>query len=296
MRDVGVFTNFLKRKSPTAPSAVPSEPKPPYLTQTVVFGRGDSSVCFVDEARGIRKTLINATGFIQHFPGIVQEQFWVSQVSKRALLPQIRYRTSFEKRSGKWLMLWEIQPDGEYWRDEDGFGAENDEEVTLCTYVNLDGNFTGPFRIYKIGRHCCSLDRYEHAHEQHYETSLRKLKDGMLDQDAEFLFPWIHGMELRAGFRSVSDYYSLWNREDAAAYWKHPVLSGHLIEVSHVLLELDAPVMQIVEYPYHKGVHSCMTLFYAVTRNVVFKQVLDRLFNGEFEQSTMKRIENEIGG
>ena len=51
------------------------------------------------------------------------------------------------------IMLWEIQPDGRYWEDEDGFGGTSDAEVTLYTFLDENGDFTGPFRVYRIGAH-----------------------------------------------------------------------------------------------------------------------------------------------
>lgn len=131
--------------------------EPVYLTQTVIFGMHpyrsadeDSTVYFVDENRGIRKMLTDTWGNIQNFPGIIQEDFWVKEVAPNYLKPRVGFRSSFEKREGGWLFLWQLQPDGWYWADEDGFGAEKDAEVILYTFVDLDGNFTGPFRIYSM--------------------------------------------------------------------------------------------------------------------------------------------------
>ena len=42
------------------------------------------------------------------------------------------------------------QPDGFYWADEDGFGAENDSEIVLYADLDAKGVFKGPFRIYSI--------------------------------------------------------------------------------------------------------------------------------------------------
>ena len=156
------FSNLLRKASsrfkPTKETKSLHKPEAVYLTQTVIFGMHlyrregeDSSVFFVDENRGIRKMLVDSRGNIQHFPGIVQAEFWVSQVAPNYLNQQVRFRSSFSKREDGWLFLWQVQPDGRYWEDESGFGAENDLEVILYTFVDLDGNFTGPFRIYSLG-------------------------------------------------------------------------------------------------------------------------------------------------
>lgn len=131
-----------------------SKQESPYLTETVVFGMHlyrrageDSSVFFVDENRGIRKMLVDSNGRIQNFPGIKEKVSVEKIVGVKAVEPQIRFRTSFEKRGDRWIMYWQVQPDGRYWEDDDGFGGTNDEEVTLYTYVDSDGNFTGPFEV-----------------------------------------------------------------------------------------------------------------------------------------------------
>lgn len=141
---------FKKQASPKAAQ----KPAEPYLTQAVIFGMHryrspdeDSTVYFVDENRGIRKMLVNSRGVIQAFPGFKDKPALEKLVGPMSLTPQICFRTSFEKRDNRWIMYWEIQPDGRYWEDEDGFGGTNDEEVTLYTYVDENGNFTGPFEL-----------------------------------------------------------------------------------------------------------------------------------------------------
>lgn len=152
---MGLLSKLLGSKKATV-LPVPEEEnqKSPYLTETVVFGMHlyrsaseDSSVFFIDESRGIRKMLVDSNGRIQNFPGIKEKASIEKIVGARALEPQIRFRTSFEKQEDRWKVYWQVQPDGRYWEDEDGFGGTNDEEVTLCTYVDFNGDFTGPFEL-----------------------------------------------------------------------------------------------------------------------------------------------------
>lgn len=264
-----------------------------YLTRNVVFGSGDSSVCFVDEVRNIRKPLIGKDGEILRFPGVVKEDFWVGQVSPEALRPKIRYRTSFEKREERWIMLWEIQPDGAYWRDESGFGGENEEEVTLYTYVDENGDFTDPFRIYEIGDRQCSLDRFEQTHKWKYDTALQHLRSAKLEERDEFLFPRVQGLGLSCGIHRLSDYYALWSREDAVAYLERPVLGAHLRESVCVLLSLECPVEKIAPYPLDRSIHSSATLF-AIVGGGKFQAVLDKFFDGKPEENTVKRLARTV--
>lgn len=139
-----------------------AEPGPPqvspYMSQWYTYGMHqyrtadeDPTVYYIDEDRGIRKKIVDKQGNIIGFPGIKREDFWIKEVSPNRLRPQICFRTDFERRNGRIIMLWQIQPDGRYWEDDDGFGGSSDEAVTLYAFLDEKGNFDGPFRIYSVG-------------------------------------------------------------------------------------------------------------------------------------------------
>ena len=44
---------------------------------------------------------------------------------------------------------WTVCPDGMYWADEDGYGMEDDEEISLHGKITMDGNPTGKFHLYE---------------------------------------------------------------------------------------------------------------------------------------------------
>lgn len=142
-RTIGVIT--FHRKSP------PQQQENPRLTDHVVCGKMEAPLCFVDEDRQIHKTIVDVDHTIQNFPGIVEEDFWTSEILSGSLQPRVFYRMEFSKRGSEWRVLWMIQPDGRYWADEDGYGAEKDEEITLYTNLDWNGDFTGPFRVYRVG-------------------------------------------------------------------------------------------------------------------------------------------------
>lgn len=120
-----------------------------YITETVTFGRDE--IVYVDENRGIRKIIVDANGIINNFPSVIKEDFWMRRLKSKEILPKVRFRTVLGKRVDEWRMLWEIQPDGRYWGDDSGFGVESDEEIVLYTYLDSNGDFTGPFRVYSVG-------------------------------------------------------------------------------------------------------------------------------------------------
>lgn len=269
----------------TSPQVFPK----PYLTNMVTYGCREDSVYFVDEQHGIRTVLVDSTGTIQNFPGIIKEDFWTSQVSPNAMKPEIRFRTSFEQRNDRWIMLWQIQPDGRYWADEDGFGMEDDLEVTLYTYIDQHGQFTGPFRIYQLGDQPYTLDRFEYALEKEYPKALEMLRSGKLEasgykQPEDILFPRLmYTPDSRSHNRNE---YSLWGRREALNYWNHEILSRKLQEATEILLKTDKTIEQIGNYGCQYGIQASMTLFWLVTGDMRFKAVLDKFYKGELQSET----------
>ena len=97
--------------------------------------------------------IVNGSGAFVNFPGIENPGFIAQYIRSGSLAPFSRFVTAFEDfKDGKALVLWEAQPDGWYWADEGGFGAESDYEITLYSYLDEGGKFLAPFRIYRIGR------------------------------------------------------------------------------------------------------------------------------------------------
>ena len=115
--------------------------------------RENPEIIFTSDRTGRQKAITDKTGRFVGFPGIVKEKEWTSHLTEEGCLePVIRYRTEFGKfDEHSYIIRWQVQPDGRYWADEDGFGMTPDEEITLYALLDLDGNYIGPFRVYKVG-------------------------------------------------------------------------------------------------------------------------------------------------
>lgn len=113
------------------------------------------SVVFTNPELDVRKIIVDERGWIFAFPGVSPAA--EKHVEAAQLEPWVRFRTDFERLAdGDILMRWQVQPDGRYWADDDGFGMENDSEVILCARIDERGNFRGPFELYSIdGKRCC---------------------------------------------------------------------------------------------------------------------------------------------
>ena len=111
-----------------------------------------ADVEFVSEATGKRVLLVDNNGFIRSFPGIVKGDWTKLLTTRKYLLPQVRFRSDFQKYDDEhYMMIWQIQPDGRYWADDDDFGIEDDVEIRLYALIDKDGKFEGPFRVYNAG-------------------------------------------------------------------------------------------------------------------------------------------------
>lgn len=135
------------------------EQEMPPFTRWVSFGahlyRQAGERCdvkFVDKDRGVRRTIVNNAGWIVRFPGVKRGEWTQYLKSEKSLLPIVRYRTEFEEYDdAHYIMIWEVQPDGMYWEDSDGFGGSSDLEICLYTLIDHRGRFDGPFRLYSVG-------------------------------------------------------------------------------------------------------------------------------------------------
>ena len=107
-------------------------------------------VIFENTALGITKTIIENSGKIVGFPGVAHPAL-VSGYSDGFKQHKVKFRSDFSVKDGRCIFIWQIQPDGRYWEDDDGFGGTSDEEINLYAPLDEMGNFTEPFRLYSIG-------------------------------------------------------------------------------------------------------------------------------------------------
>lgn len=132
-----------------------------------------------------------------------------------------------------------------------------------------------------------TLERFLKAHENSYEAALREIQSGMKQTHwIWYIFPQIQGL----GYSSTSRYYAIKDREEAAAYWNEPVLSAHMTEICRELLKLNSPIDWIMGYPDDLKLCSSMTLFWLVTGERLFKDVLDKFYGGKLDERTREKL------
>jgi len=119
-------------------------------THSEVLYFPDFSVTLTNEDTGRTVKIVDTDGTICNFPGITPCEALTREINLEKLAPVVRYSTSFKKlENGHYRMIWTVRPDGSFWMDSWGFGAEDYDAVALHAEIDENGQFTGPFQLYK---------------------------------------------------------------------------------------------------------------------------------------------------
>ena len=137
-----------------------------------------------------------------------------------------------------------------------------------------------------------SIDKFIKAHEQWFDIAYSEIKEGRKrNHYMWFIFPQIYGL----GSSETSRYYAIKNKSQLFSFYNNTYLRHNILTLSSTLLNLSSnnPKEIFGEVDSLK-LKSSMTLFYLVTGNIIFKQVLDKYYKGEMDELTlalMKKLE-----
>ena len=136
-----------------------------------------------------------------------------------------------------------------------------------------------------------NLERFINAQQYDYPVALYELKAGYKESHwMWFIFPQYKGL----GYSSIAKYYAIQSKEEAIAYVHHPILGKRLMEISQVLLDLNCDdATAIFGSPDNLKLKSCMTLFYIVSKESIFQQVIDKFYHGQYDQRMIELLEME---
>ena len=129
------------------------------------------------------------------------------------------------------------------------------------------------------------LKRFLDAQDHMYEMALAEVKSGKkLSHWIWYIFPQVKGL----GMSGSSLYYGIDDVEEAKAYLQHPVLGARLREITTAYLSLTGVNAQdVFGYLDAMKVRSCMTLFNEVAEDDLFRNVLERYYNGLADEKTL---------
>lgn len=135
-----------------------------------------------------------------------------------------------------------------------------------------------------------SLNRFIEAQEAVYSRVLQELQEGRKRSHwMWYIFPQLKYL----GHSYNSKFYGISGIEEAFAYLEHPILGQRLREVSLAILNLptDNAIDVFGSIDNHK-LRSSMTLFDMVSPNDIFARVLDKYFNGQWDNLTITLIQS----
>jgi uncharacterized protein (DUF1810 family) len=140
------------------------------------------------------------------------------------------------------------------------------------------------------------LNRFITAQEKKYDQALSEIMSGRKHGHwMWFIFPQLKGL----GISETSTKYSIQNLEEAHEYINHPILSARLRQITTELILLEENnAINVFGYTDSKKLKSSMTLFSNVDSSPesIFKKAIDKFFDGEMDERTLKLIQGAIKG
>jgi uncharacterized protein (DUF1810 family) len=133
------------------------------------------------------------------------------------------------------------------------------------------------------------LQRFIEAQDPVYDKVCAELRNGRKDSHwMWFIFPQLRGL----GHSPMADKFGISSRQEAEAYLKHPILGPRLRECSRLVnLVAGRSIHQILGSPDDLKFKSSMSLFASIApEEQVFKEALQKYFDGELDRLTLERL------
>ncbi len=133
------------------------------------------------------------------------------------------------------------------------------------------------------------LDRFLNAQAGVFPQVLAELAAGQKRSHwVWFIFPQMKGL----GSSSHSQFYGIGSIQEAASYWRHPVLGPRLEQCTILVNQVQKkPISQILGSPDDLKFRSSMTLFSrAAPDTTVFNDALQKYFAGQPDPLTLELL------
>ena len=141
-----------------------------------------------------------------------------------------------------------------------------------------------------------NLQKFVKEYETDYDTALREIRNGRKESHwMWYIFPQLKGL----GMSYMAEYFGMSGIDEAKAFLNDPYLGIRIKEISSALLSLKTnDALAVMDYPDNLKLKSSMTLFALASdsdtsNENVFKQVLDKYFNGEYDTLTIKLLKRK---
>ena len=133
------------------------------------------------------------------------------------------------------------------------------------------------------------IKRFLDAQRDVYPQALQEIRSGRKQSHwIWYIFPQLKGL----GHSDMAQYYGIHDLDEAKEYLAEPTLRANLLDISQALLDLpDKNPRDVMGYPDDLKLRSSMTLFAAAGPDIpVFRQVLDKFFQGIPDEKTIKLL------
>ena len=133
------------------------------------------------------------------------------------------------------------------------------------------------------------LNRFIDAQATDYDRALAEIRNGCKQRHwMWYIFPQFDGL----GFSSTSKRYAIKSLLEAKAYLQHSVLGPRLVECIEAVIAIEGlSATTIFGTPDDIKLRSCATLFAGISPpGSVFERLLDKYFEGEGDEKTLRLI------
>jgi uncharacterized protein (DUF1810 family) len=128
------------------------------------------------------------------------------------------------------------------------------------------------------------LQRFVSAQQPVYATALAELKAGAKRTHRMwFIFPQIEGL----GHSAMARHFALRSMDEAVAYLAHPLLGTRLAECTRAMQSAAGSAHAILGSPDDMKFRSSMTLFGLADAGRLYRDALERFFEGEEDHATV---------
>ena len=132
------------------------------------------------------------------------------------------------------------------------------------------------------------FDHFIAAQDQVYANVLRELRAGRKQSHwMWFIFPQVAGL----GLSAMAARFAIDDVEQARAYWAQPVLGQRLRECLALVNDIEGrTAREIFGSPDDLKFLSCLSLFLLATGDDIFRQGLDKFYQGALDPMTVRLI------
>lgn len=135
------------------------------------------------------------------------------------------------------------------------------------------------------------LDRFIEAQKRDYNIAFNEIRKEKKETHwMWYIFPQILGL----GYSDTSKYYAIRDVSEAREYMNNPYLRDNLIMICQELLKHNCNTRKIFGEVNAVKLHACATLFYQVSKEEVFLNIIRKFYGGKMNKKTMDIIQNQL--